>query len=105
MIYVISVYVPEEACERVKQALFSVGAGKLGAYDQCAWQVLGEGQFRPLPGSNPSVGMQEIVSSVREYKIEMVCAPEYIDSAVAALKAAHPYEVPAYYLQQVECGS
>jgi hypothetical protein len=46
--YQLIFYVPETHCESVKSALFKVGAGKVGDYDQCAWQVLGTGQFIPL---------------------------------------------------------
>jgi hypothetical protein len=42
--------------EKVKSALFKVGAGKYKHYDQCCWQTKGQGQFRPLVGSNPAIG-------------------------------------------------
>lgn len=54
--YKVSFYVPKQDLERVKSALFHAGAGRIGQYFHCAWQTLGEGQFKPLEGSNPSVG-------------------------------------------------
>lgn len=51
--YLINVYVPEDATEQVKAAMFAAGAGKLGQYDQAAWQTLGTGQFRPLAWQRP----------------------------------------------------
>ena len=54
--YSLHFYVPETHLDRVKQALFAVGAGQYRAYDQCCWQIRGEGQFRPLPTSQPYVG-------------------------------------------------
>lgn len=89
-------YVPETHLEVVKQAVFEAGAGKIGDYDQCAWQVLGQGQFRPLKGSEPFIGQREVLELVPEYRVEMVCDPSRIHDAVSALQAAHPYEAPAY---------
>ena len=92
----ISFFVPESHLEHVKQALFEAGAGRIGDYDCCCWQTLGQGQFRPLPGSNPYLGQQGAVETVEEYRVEMVCADVLIGDAVDALIAAHPYEQPAY---------
>ena len=89
-------YVPESHVDEVKQAVFATGAGRIGNYDQCCWQVLGQGQFRPLDGSNPTIGEQGALEYVNEWKVELVVADELIHSAVKAMKAAHPYETPAY---------
>lgn len=94
--YKITFYVPESHLEPVKAALFAAGAGRIGAYEACAWQVKGQGQFRPLPGSNPFVGKTGQVEQVDEYKVELVCDDASIQRAVAALREAHPYEEPAY---------
>lgn len=92
----LSFYVPKTHLEPVKQAVFAAGAGRIGDYDQCAWQVLGQGQFRPLANSDPFLGEQGTLEQVSEYRVEMICEPALIHGAVAALKAAHPYEEPAY---------
>ena len=89
-------FVPASHVESVKSAVFAAGAGRIGDYEHCAWQVLGEGQFRPLPGSNPFIGSQDVLEKVPEYRVELVCADACIAGAVAALKAAHPYEEPAF---------
>lgn len=94
--YQLVFYVPADQCERVKSALFEVGAGRFGEYDSCAWQTEGQGQFRPLPGSNPYLGRVGTVERVTETKVEMVCDDSVLTAAVEALKAAHPYEEPAY---------
>lgn len=88
--------------EQVKEALFRVGAGRYDGYDCCCWQVLGQGQFRPLEGSDPFVGEAGKVESVPEYRVEMLCADDLRTDVVAALKASHPYEVPAFDLTRVE---
>ena len=68
----------------------------MGDYDSCAWQVLGQGQFRPLEGSQPYLGQQGQVEHVPEYRVELVCADECINDVLSALRRAHPYEEPAY---------
>ncbi len=94
--YKLSFYVPESHLEVVKQALFKIGVGKIGNYSDCCWQVLGQGQFRPLQGSNPYVGEQSRLEVVDEYKVEMVFDDALLTSVVTTLKQAHPYEEPAY---------
>lgn len=98
MMYKLCVYVPESHLEKVKTAAFAAGAGRIGDYDSCCWQVAGQGQFRPLAGSQPYLGQQGKVETVAEYKVEMVCAPEHVRAAVEAMLAAHPYEEPAWDL-------
>ena len=94
-------FVPESHLEQVKAAVFSAGAGHMGNYDQCCWQVLGQGQFRPLPGSKPFMGQQDTIEVVAEYRVEMVCEAQFLRAAVAALLDAHPYEEPAFDLVQL----
>jgi hypothetical protein len=89
-------YVPESHLERVKTALFSVGAGKIGRYDSCSWQTLGQGQFRPLEGSSPYLGQEGAVETVQEYKVEMVCDEALIKKVLDTLRRVHPYEEPVY---------
>jgi hypothetical protein len=91
-------YVPESDLEIVKEALFAAGAGRIGNYDRCCWQTKGNGQFRPLPGSNPTIGSHGSVERVEEWKVEMVCDESLVSAVVAALHAAHPYETPAYHV-------
>jgi len=94
--YQIVFYVPESHLEPVKEALFKAGAGKIGDYECCAWQTLGQGQFRPLEGSDPYLGQTGEVEQVAEYKVELVCEKAVLKSAITAMLAAHPYEEPAY---------
>ena len=96
MHYQLSFYVPSSHLESVKSALFASGAGAYERYDQCCWQVLGEGQFRPTDGANPFDGKIGQVSCEPEYRVEMLCTQAVISNAVAALKEAHPYEEVAY---------
>ena len=69
--YSLRFYVPESHLEAVKAALFAVGAGRIGTYDSCSWQVLGQGQFRALEGSEPYIGQQGVVETVDEFDVNM----------------------------------
>ncbi|MFT7558939.1 MAG: hypothetical protein ACI93R_000842 [Flavobacteriales bacterium] len=89
-------FVPESHLERVKRAVFDVGAGKIGDYEQCCWQIRGEGQFCPLPGSNPYLGEALTLEYADEFRVEMVCQEDQAKAAVAALRRTHPYEEPAF---------
>lgn len=89
-------YVPETHLEIVKDALFQVGAGKIGNYDRCCWQIEGQGQFRALDGSDAFIGELNEVMYLKEFKVEMMCDKKHIDEVVRILKETHPYETPAY---------
>jgi hypothetical protein len=100
--YKLGFYVPESHLEPVKTALFAAGAGRIGHYDSCCWQSLGQGQFRPLAGSNPHLGQQGRVEQVAEYRVELVVEAALIREVVAALRASHPYEEPAFDVVRLE---
>lgn len=93
----LTVFIPAEHLENVKEALFEAGAGATAhGYDRCCWQILGQGQFRPLEGSHPFIGSQGTSETVAEYRVEMLCGEERKSAVTEALLAAHPYEQPAY---------
>ncbi len=97
-LYKIEFYVPETHLETVKSAMFEAGAGNIGDYDSCAWQSLGQGQFRPLQGSSAYLGEIDKLETVAEYKVEMICGEATLEAVIAALKQAHPYEEVAYFV-------
>ncbi|MGZ8215162.1 MAG: NGG1p interacting factor NIF3 [Methylosarcina sp.] len=99
--YKLSFYVPTSHLETVKNALFAAGAGRYQAYDQCCWQVPGQGQFRPLENSQPYLGQAHRLEKVVEYKVEMICEEAVIKDAVQVLLGAHPYEQPAYEIYRI----
>ncbi|WP_375483221.1 Nif3-like dinuclear metal center hexameric protein [uncultured Jatrophihabitans sp.] len=92
------VFVPHADAEAVTDALAAAGAGRLGDYERCAWTTRGEGTFRPLPGASPAVGSIDELTRVPETRIEMVVPRTVRADVVAALRAAHPYEEPAFDL-------
>jgi len=92
----LTVYIPETHLDAVKEALFAAGAGRYAAYDRCCWQVAGQGEFRPLAGSDPFIGRAGEVERVPEVRVEMICVDEAVAAVAAALRMAHPYEEPAF---------
>jgi dinuclear metal center YbgI/SA1388 family protein len=89
-------FVPESHVDAVVDALAEVGAGRIGSYERCAFASPGTGTFRPLPGADPYVGQIGETEQVAEVRIEMVLPRKLRRAAVAALIAAHPYDVPAW---------
>ncbi len=98
----LEIYVPESHLETVRQAVCAAGAGRFGYYDSCVWTTPGEGQFRPLAGANPHLGRIGEVARAVEYKLETICAREALPAVLAALRASHPYETPAFQYWPVE---
>ncbi|MFZ2654069.1 MAG: YqfO family protein [Victivallales bacterium] len=98
----IEFYVPKTHLEKVKDAIFAAGAGKIGNYDCCCWETNGKGQFRPCEGSSPFIGKKGKIEKIPEYKVELVCDSKYIKAAIEALKKSHPYETPAYQCWEVK---
>ncbi|MGB1092446.1 MAG: NGG1p interacting factor NIF3 [Oceanobacter sp.] len=99
--YKLVFFVPSEHKEVVKAEVFAANAGHIGRYAECCWEIEGKGQFRPLQGSNPAIGGQGELSYVDEFRVEMVCEKRFIREVIAALKAAHPYEEPAYEVMEL----
>lgn len=92
------VFVPSDNKEKLKEALFQAGAGQYDGYDQCCFEMEGTGQFRPLEGSNPTIGQQNCVEYVKETRIEVLVEDNQINQVIKSLKENHPYEVPAFYI-------
>jgi dinuclear metal center YbgI/SA1388 family protein len=90
------IYVPRENSDAVRAAVFGAGAGYIGDYSHCSWSVTGTGQFLAHEGASPAVGSVGRVERVTEDRVEVV-APTRVRAAVlAAMRAAHPYEEPAF---------
>jgi hypothetical protein len=90
------VFVPPDALDVVRDAVFAAGAGRIGAYERCSWYTLGTGTFRPLEGADPTIGEIGREEHVDEARLETVFPEDRHEDVVAALRAAHPYEEPAF---------
>ncbi|MGI5822577.1 MAG: Nif3-like dinuclear metal center hexameric protein, partial [Dethiobacteria bacterium] len=92
------VFVPEGHEDKVRDALAAAGAGWIGNYSHCTFQLLGMGTFLPLKGTNPFIGSPGTLEKVREYRLETVLYRRCRRRVLEALYAAHPYEEVAYDL-------
>jgi len=90
------VYVPVDNAEAVYAAMTKAGAGRQGDYAGAAFLSDGEGRFTPLEGANPTIGRVGQLEKVPEQRLEMLVAPRDLPAVLMALRAAHPYEEPAF---------
>ena len=90
------VFVPRQALQAVRDALFAAGAGRIGNYERCSFYTEGTGTFLAGEGASPSIGQVGIEEHVSELRLETVYPEERHDEVIAALRAAHPYEEPAF---------
>lgn len=89
-------FVPEQHARAVREAMFEAGAGHIGNYDACSFNVEGYGSFRANANANPFVGEKHKIHHEAEIRIETVL-PDYIkNKVIQAMLEVHPYEAPAY---------
>jgi hypothetical protein len=92
------VFVPREALDTVRDALFAAGAGRIGDYERCCWFTEGTGTFLGHEGTHPAVGSPGREERAAEIRLETVYPVEREAEVVRALRTAHPYEEPAFDL-------
>jgi hypothetical protein len=92
------VFVPAEALDAVRDALFAAGAGRIGDYERCSWYAAGTGTFLGGEESSPVIGARGQEERVPELRLETVYPLEREAEIVRALRGAHPYEEPAFDL-------
>ncbi|WP_421878417.1 Nif3-like dinuclear metal center hexameric protein [Marinoscillum sp.] len=94
----LTTFIPPTDSPRVLEALYQAGAGEVGNYNHCSFQVDGTGTFRPGEGTNPHIGTQNTDETVVEKRVEVIF-PSFLSGKILnALQEAHPYEEVAYYL-------
>jgi hypothetical protein len=91
-------FVPEDALERTRAAVFAAGAGRIGDYERCSWYTAGTGTFLPGPGAEPTIGDVGEEQRVSELRVETVVPAAVAADVVRALRDAHPYEEVAFEL-------
>jgi dinuclear metal center YbgI/SA1388 family protein len=101
-IFKFAVYVPTQYADKVSQAIFKAGAGKIGKYTETSFNISGKGTFKPMEGTNPFIGKIGEREEVQEIKIETVVAERDLDSVVQVMKDNHPYEEPAYDVYELK---
>lgn len=90
------VFVPPDALDVVRDALFAAGAGRIGDYERCSWYAEGTGTFVGGESTSPAIGERGVEQRVRELRLETVFPSDRQDEVLTALRAAHPYEEPAF---------
>ena len=92
----IVIFVPADAADRVRDAVAECGAGVIGHYDHCSFNLAGFGTFRGDETTNPTVGRKGRVERAEEVRLEMVCSESHLPRIAEAIRRAHPYEEPAW---------
>ena len=90
------VFTPPTDSETVRAALFAAGAGRIGDYSCCSWTATGTGQFLPEQGAAPAIGAAGEIERLTEDRIEVIAPAAVRSGVLAAMRAAHPYEEPAF---------
>lgn len=90
------VFVPTDAINDVAEAMFSAGAGSIGNYSKCSFRSEGQGTFLPMQGAKPAIGSRGKLEKVNEIKLESIVPESKVPAVVAAMRNAHPYEMPAF---------
>ena len=90
------VFVPTDALDVVRDALFEAGAGRIGGYERCSWYTEGTGTFLGGEGTARALGERGREERVRELRLETVFPAELHEQVIVALREAHPYEEPAF---------
>lgn len=101
-LFKIAVYVPESHAAIVRDALFNAGAGNIGKYSSCSFSLPGTGTFLPGAETHPFTGERDKLWTGGEIKIETVVPSHLLNTAVKAMKDAHPYEEAAYDIYRLE---
>lgn len=100
--YKIITFCPKTAADEIRNGLSSIGAGHIGAYSHCSFEIPGEGTFLGGEGASPTVGERGKLERVQEVRLEMVCPKRSLALAVTMLKQAHPYEEPPIEIYQLQ---
>ncbi|MGB5700347.1 Nif3-like dinuclear metal center hexameric protein [Muriicola sp.] len=91
-------YIPKNAIEQVKGALFAAGGGSIGNYSHCSFTLEGIGSFRPESGAQPAIGKLEETHFEEEVQLHMTFPKRLRSTMLKALFGSHPYEEVAYEL-------
>ncbi|MFY0605398.1 MAG: Nif3-like dinuclear metal center hexameric protein [Cyclobacteriaceae bacterium] len=95
-------FIPKADKEKVQNALFEAGAGVIGNYSECSFEMEGRGNFKPNGDANPTIGKLNTREIVEEVRLEVMLPTDRQHAVIGALKLAHPYEKVAYYLSNLE---
>ena len=100
----LAVFVPDADLTKVSDAMFAAGAGHIGQYRECSFRLVGTGTFFGGDETNPTVGQKGKREEVSEWRLEVICPENRVESVIAAMRKAHSYEEPAYDVYVMRTG-
>jgi dinuclear metal center YbgI/SA1388 family protein len=100
--YKLVVFVPPEHADSLRQRLANAGAGRIGEYFECSFNLEGIGMFRGSQRSHPTVGKKGRLERVPEVRMEMVCGKTTLPLVLDEIREHHPYEEPAFDVYKLE---
>lgn len=95
-------YIPEPEKDKVLKAVYSAGAGEIGEYSNCSFQVKGTGTYTPSAKANPTIGERGIAQEEQEVRVEVLVSNHLLPNVLRKMREAHSYEEVAYYVQSLE---
>src|SRR5690625_4044205 len=95
-------YVPKKQADRVRQAIFDAGAGNIGNYDNCSFNLSGLGSFKGNEASDPTVGEKGEIHFEEEIQLNITFPRDRESAVIQALLSTHPYEEVAYEITELE---
>jgi dinuclear metal center YbgI/SA1388 family protein len=98
----LTTYVPENSADEVREALFKIGAGLIGNYSHCSFNLKGEGTYHGNENSNPAIGIKSKLETVSEIFISVIFERHLESTVLRALRSTHPYEEVAYDIVSLE---
>jgi dinuclear metal center YbgI/SA1388 family protein len=96
------IFIPEESSKIVSDACFKAGAGNIGEYSECSFQIPGKGTFRGSQKTNPVIGSKENFETVNEIRLEVLVDTWKVKNVLSEMLKVHPYEEPAYDLYPLQ---
>lgn len=91
----VAVHVPESHVDKIRSAMSKAGAGNIGDYSECTYNIAGKGTFRPNDQANPYIGSSGNLETVDEVRVSAVCPECRLAAVLSAIRNVHPYEEPA----------
>lgn len=101
-LYKLITFVPETDADKVRMAIFDAGAGQLGNYSHCSFNLNGTGTYKPKEGSSPYIGQVGTLETVKEVRIETIVSESIRSRVLQAMFSTHPYEEVAYDLYLID---